>query len=120
MLYIVIVVGLLIISYLGYKNWVGRDGEKYLIQIVRMQEKTIATLEEAIELANQNYNHLEIGMDEQADNYEQQFLTFEETIQAKDARILELENDVEEHFQRCLPSMKDLRWVALATAPENA
>lgn len=119
-MYVVVVVGICIITYLGYKNWVGRSGETYLLSIIRAQNMD---LEDAAE----NYQKLELGRDDQEENYEQQFLTFKEKIaeleghlHQRDTDIIELEARLEQHDRECLPILQETRWQALSASVENA
>jgi len=126
-LWIFIVLGLLLISYLGYKNWVGRAGEKYLLSIIKAQNEDIFALQtEGLE-KSETIRALEIGRDEQEENYEMQFLTFKEDISQRDTTIHMLNKDIEQleamihdHDLHCLPILHETRWKALSGAVENA
>lgn len=123
-LWIFIVLGLLLISYLGYKNWTGRAGEKYLIDLIRQQNGVIEELTNSVNLGirihRENIEAMEEGMTEQEENYEMQFLTFEERLVEKDAHIVELEARLEHHDRECLPILHETRWQALSGSVENA
>lgn len=119
-MYVLIIVGICAISYLGYKNWVGRGCENLLTDIVRTQTITIATQDETLMLMEQ-------GRTEQEENYEMQFLTFEERLVEKDNLIMqrnadidELEARLEQHDRECLPILNETRWQALSGSVENA
>lgn len=57
---------------------------------------------------DQDYAALDQGMEEQADAYEQDFLTFKETITDKSASIVILKKMVAEHYDWCLPGVHDI------------
>lgn len=61
----------------------------------------ISSLTDALAQARQNYHALEIGMDEQVDNYENQFLTFKEQIRGLENTV-EYQKGAREEVERLL------------------
>lgn len=112
-MYIVVIALVLCIAYLGYKNHTGRKGEDYLMMIVKAQN-------EDIENWTKTYAALEQGVDDIEDNYEQQFLTFEETIEKLKKDLAEADAYLEQHDRECLPLLHETRWQALSGSVENA
>lgn len=95
------------------KQFAGRLMLQQTEEINRLHEIIIAQTEENRQL-KENYHALEIGRDEESDSYEQQFLTFKETIQAlenaRDSYILDvLEKDhlIEHHAKNCHGIVED-------------
>jgi hypothetical protein len=85
-----------------------------LILIVSLKKELKLTNEQAkgyledLRNADAEYDALEQGRLEQEENYEQQFLSFTETIQSQEARIEEMEPELKFHREKCLPFLNNL------------
>lgn len=120
LMHIAVVVLVLALSYLAYKNWVGRRSELYLANFGNAQSILATHRLEQIKKLQEDLVAMEEGRQEQEDNYEQQFLTFEEHLVAQAHEIQRLEAYLEKHDRECLPDIQELRWKALSGAVENA
>ncbi len=91
-----------------YRYWRLRKTYK---STVKTSSRLIATLHAQLRELNNNYSALEIGIDEQAESYEMQFLTFKEDLEARanliesmEAEIEILQGIVSHHDDHCLGS----------------
>lgn len=96
------------------------------IALAETQSELDVTYKRLWEIVEEN-RQIIIGRDEQEENYEMQFLTFQENIREKDHvielqddEILELEARLEQHDRECLPILNETRWQALSGLVEGA
>ena len=97
--------GLLVLAVI----WIIHE-ERQLHNVVQTSARLITEAEEDRRIGYEAYGALEQGMDEQAENYEQQFLSFEEEIHnvRESHRLLKEDYDeakkiVDLHEAHCLP-----------------
>lgn len=107
-----LILALVGLALVGYDNYRLRRNESALEKdIDRLDMQVEYWFEKAGECATSadtwqaHYQALEEGADEQADSYEQQFLTFKEQIEARDVKIEDLSLTEEFHTVNCLPQV---------------